>query len=310
MPSTLVHMGVQGFATRFVWARVELLWIFMGIVIPDLGWITQRVAKHLPLDISRYDLLGYATVQSSFAVCLIVCAAIAVLTSRPARVFLILALSVLFHLLIDASEVKWANGVLLFAPFFWKFTSWNLFLQDGILSIVLTMASFVYLVKIWKTGIGEVSRSLFQITRRSVIACLVLLAMYLSAPLLMINKPHEANLYDLATLQGVETRSGKSVTLDRVYFDAENSSVKIYTGETIRVLDLEVKDRSLVSLRGTFVSPMVLQVDESLIHHPWLRDTFAKVGLLAFFLFVAHAAFTLYREPSDSIDRGLTSLLS
>lgn len=310
MPSTLVHMGVQGVATRFAWARVELLWIFMGIVIPDFGWITQRIVKHLPFDISRYDLLGYATVQSSLAVCLLLCASIAVLTSRPARVFLILAISCLFHLLLDASEVKWANGVLLFAPFFWSFTSWNLILQDGILNIVLTIASLVYLFKIWKTGIGEISRSLFNVTRRSVVAAVVLLALYVSVPFMLVDKPQEANLYDLAVLQDYDDRAGHAVTLDRVYYDSENNSVRIYTGETIRIVNFEGADKSLVSLRGTFDAPDLLRVEESMIHHPWLRDTGAKIGLGILFLFMAHVILTLYREPSGQIDRGLTSLLS
>ena len=127
MPNTLAHLGIQGIATRSWFRNADLKWIFIGCVIPDLPWILQRLIWTGLPDIDRYDLRLFATAQSSLFFCLILSVALAALSKRFWKVFIILGINSLLYLLMDALQNKWANGVQFFAPFNWKMTNFDLF---------------------------------------------------------------------------------------------------------------------------------------------------------------------------------------
>ena len=42
MPNTLVHLGVQGLGNRLISTEIDLKWVFLGCIIPDLPWIVRR----------------------------------------------------------------------------------------------------------------------------------------------------------------------------------------------------------------------------------------------------------------------------
>jgi hypothetical protein len=91
-------------------------------VIPDVPWILQRIvsAGFTASVVDPYDLRLYTIVQSSLIACLVLSLALSLLSSAPRRVFMLLAFNSFVHLLLDAMETKWANGVNLFAPFSWQ----------------------------------------------------------------------------------------------------------------------------------------------------------------------------------------------
>ena len=123
MPNTLAHVGVQVAISRALWRDAELRWISLGCVIPDLPWIAQRAITTLLPQIDPYEMRFYAVAQASLAVSLVACAGFALLSRRPRHLFLLLSVNAVLHLLLDALQTKWANGVHLFAPFSW--TIWN-----------------------------------------------------------------------------------------------------------------------------------------------------------------------------------------
>ena len=119
MPNTIAHIAVQTLISRGLLRGADFKWILAGCVLPDIPWIAQRAVAGLAPEFPAIPLRLYTAVQSSLIVTLILGVALAFLSRRPVQTFAILALGVVLHLLLDATQTKWANGVLLFAPFSW-----------------------------------------------------------------------------------------------------------------------------------------------------------------------------------------------
>ena len=120
MPNTLAHLGVQLALTRCVMRQADPKWIYAGCVIPDLPWIARRILDASLSGLNAYDLRLYAIAQSSLVCSLLACGALAALSRTPLASFAVLGLGAGIHLLLDACQIKWANGVHLFAPVSWE----------------------------------------------------------------------------------------------------------------------------------------------------------------------------------------------
>ena len=138
MPNTLVHFAAQGAASRSLWRRLDPRWIYLGCLLPDVPWIARRVAAVLALPVDPIDLRLYAMAQASLAGTLLLCAAFAAVAAQPRLALAVLAFNALLHLLLDACEVKWGNGVHLFAPFSWRMTSFDLVEGEGTMILALS----------------------------------------------------------------------------------------------------------------------------------------------------------------------------
>jgi hypothetical protein len=301
MPATLVHMGVQGALLRFSKLGVDVLWIYVGAIIPDVGWILQRILRRLPLEIDTFSILSYAAALTSLLGCLIACAAIASLTTRYKRVFLLLAAGCLIHLLLDAAEVKWANGVLLMAPFSWKQTSWDIFQQDGAAILAATIGSLIFIGWTWRAGIREINRSMWRLSPRSLSVATGFSLLFFLWPIPVMDAPAKHGLYYIDSIRNVSDRTGKPVELDRARYDHQQHEIRIFTGETIAVTNFSAPRDTLVSLRGTFQSPQLLDVDDAIIHHPWQRAAAVRAGLGLFLLFIMQGTWTLIRSGRSQV---------
>ena len=145
MPNTFVHIGLQTLASRALLKEPDFKWIAVGCIIPDVPWIIQRIFLGAGWGIDPYALLQYAIVQASLFSCLILSGFFAMVVSNGGRVFLLLGLNSFLHLLLDAMQIKWANGVHLFAPFSWRLTAFNLIWPEHILIYSLTLVGVLAL---------------------------------------------------------------------------------------------------------------------------------------------------------------------
>ena len=90
-----------------------------------LNWLIDFVRNSYQNDVKAvgdayFDLRFYCIVQASLFGCLLLSGALASVSSRPWRVFAILGLGSLMHLLLDATQAKWASAVHLLAPISWR----------------------------------------------------------------------------------------------------------------------------------------------------------------------------------------------
>ena len=146
MPNTLAHLGINGFVTRTLIKKADLILIYIGAVIPDIPWILQRLVSALIPNIDAYDLRLYCIILASLFFSIILSAALAYLFSDTKRTFIIFSAGSLIHLLLDSIEIKWANGVHLFAPFSWKLFNAGFFWPENIAIYVITAYGLFYLL--------------------------------------------------------------------------------------------------------------------------------------------------------------------
>lgn len=280
MPNTLAHLGIQGLATRSIIPKADLKWIYLGCIVPDLPWILQRAARPLLPDVSAYDLRLYAIVQSALFMCLIFADAFSVFSSKPRRVFAILALGSLLHLLLDALQEKWANGVHLFAPFSWELLNFGFFWPEDLPTYLLTALGLLFfLIAWWRMPCS--AADLVRPRGRMLALGSVLLVAYLAGPVAFLSGPEAADNHSVKTLRAQEERPGRRVELDRVPYLNRDGKVVVFTltGEELTAKGIDLAPAGLLSARGRFIDPETVQIDEMHSHRPGVRDLASYLGL-------------------------------
>lgn len=280
MPNTLGHIGVQGLLTRKLFPAVDLKWVYLGCVIPDIPWIGQRLLRLLPT-VDRLDLRLYAVVQASLVLCLLLSLALALPARRSGRCFTVLALGCGMHLLLDAAQRKWANGVNLLAPLDWQLLNYGQFWPEQWPTWVLTAMGMAYLLWHWREAFRTPLDLHPPSWRRWGAAALLLLA-YGLLPLALLQGPGSADSHFVTTLREVASRPGRYLEVDRGRYhpDAGGGMLEIFTGERLRLRGVDLRESAKISVRGRFITPDTLAVDTYQLHGKQ-RDPFSLIGLMA-----------------------------
>jgi hypothetical protein len=279
VPNTLVHFAAQGTVSHGVWRRVDARWVYLGCLLPDAPWILRRAIVGFGLPVDTYDLRLYTMGQASLAVTLLLCAALAIATRAPRLVFGILGLNALLHLLLDATEIKWGNGVHLFAPFSWRMTSFGLINGEGWLVLVLTVLGAGLVT--WEIVRWRPPAIRFELRPKRLALAAALLAAYLLLPLAFLGPVQASDSYSVNTLREVSARPGRTVGLDRTSFVAspDGGAVEMWNGERVRVTGPVPDHDAGISLYGTFLEPDLLRVDRY-VEHRGGRDWPSYLALL------------------------------
>ena len=279
MPNTLVHFAVQGAASRGLWRALDPRWIYLGCLLPDLPWILRRAVVGLGVPVDVFDLRLYTMGLASLAGTLLLCAALALATAAPRLVLAVLGTGALLHLLLDATELKFGNGVHLVAPFSWRMTGFDLL--PGESPVYLVLAAAGALLVAWELTRPRNADLGFVLSPRRLVASAALLAAYLAFPLSFLGAIEASGSYSVKTLREVTARPGRTVSLDRTAFLATPAGgfIQLWTGERVRATGDVPGHDATVSLHGTFLAPDVLRVDR-LFEHRQDRDWPSYVALL------------------------------
>ena len=299
MPNTLIHFAAQGAASHALWRGLDPRFVYLGCLLPDLPWILRRAIVGLGLPVDTFDLRLYTMALASLAVTLLLAAAVAVVTAAPRRVFAVLGLNALLHLLLDATEVKFGNGVHLAAPLSWHMTSFDLLAGESLVYLALSIGGALLVA--WEIARPRGTAVTFDLGPRRLGAAAALLAAYLLAPLPFLGAIEASDSYSVKTLREKEARRGRVVNLDRTAFVATPAGglVQLWTGEQVRATGaLPLHDAS-VSLSGTFLESDVLRVDRLVEHHR-NRDWPSYLGLLLLALVFLRGAWSPRALPSSS----------
>jgi hypothetical protein len=281
MPNSLAHLGIQGLVTRSVLRNADLKWIYLGCLIPDVPWILQRALRILLPELNRYELYLYSGVQSSLFFCLILSAALALIARRSTLIFLILSISSLLHLLLDASQIKWANGVLLAAPFDWRLISFGFYWPESLMACGLTFFGLIYFLVMWKRVVSP-PLSGFTSKRLSLFIAFMCLLSYAGMPFLFRQEMLVENNYYIRTLQAGEERTGKMIAFDRVRLIVEKGRplIQDFNDELYEVDGLAQGLRpSTISLKGRFTVPGRIDVSAYHIHPTGMREMASLIGI-------------------------------
>jgi len=151
LPNTLCHIALQMPAHRAAFSDKVLPWVVAGCIIPDIPGSCS--GRHLPSIWRRHTRSGSTPPSRPVSSSAPFFRPSWPSSSRhPAATFAILTGNSLLHLLLDATQVKWANGVHLLAPFDWSAWQFNLFDIDHPLGIPLTIAGLITLLWSWPTS--------------------------------------------------------------------------------------------------------------------------------------------------------------
>jgi hypothetical protein len=285
MPNLVAHFGLHGIVTRALLPGADLRWVLLGALLPDAPWILQRVLQAAFADLDRLDLRLYSMVQASLAFSLLMGGGVALLTRRPARVFAILALGSALHLLLDATQTKWGNGVHLFAPWSWELWNAGLYWPESAVTLAMTALGLVWAVWAWRRQPGERYRLDLRPGRRTVSAGL-LLAAYLALPFPLLGAAEAADAHFVGTLRAADERTGKPIAFDRAWFEHHGNgadpvgSLYTFAGERLSVASRAPTRSGFVSVKGRFRSAQVLDIDEVHLHAGAARDLPTYAGLL------------------------------
>jgi hypothetical protein len=280
MPNTLAHIGVQSFVSRSVWRAADFRWIFLGVVVPDLPWILSRLVRGFGPEIDPFTFRAYTVAQSSLLLSAFLCGALALLSTRPRQIFALLCFNSFIHLLLDASQTKWGNGVHLLAPVSWNQLNFGFFWPESLPTYLITALGGAAVLWAWlrrkdlrvgvrPKGVG----ALFLAT--------LLVAAYVYIPSRLVGAVQSSNSHSIGILKHVDARSGRAVAFDRVRYrhTDEGDWIDYWGRERIRI-DPPVLDRDgVVSIRARFREPSTLHVTDVHEHRAWPRDLWSYIGL-------------------------------
>lgn len=299
MPNTLCHFGVQLPLSRLIAGSAYLRWAMIACILPDLPWITLKIAVITGL-FDPYDARLYCTAQASLVFCLLLSAALACTARQTGRVFPVLALNCLLHLLLDPLEIKWGNGVHLAAPSNWTMFHLDFVWPEHPVVLSCTLLGFFVLLFFWRR-MAAVPLGLARSPAKWLVA-LLFLGLYLAGPLFFLDRMEAADTYYLHTLRLAAERPGKVIAFDRVHYDARDKTLKTFAGERIAVTGRLPERSGRVSFRGRFSTPHSLVAD-SFHYHPDARDLASLIGLFMACTLLLHSVL-LSHFPATNNQQG------
>lgn len=286
MPNTLAHIAVNSISTKIIIRKSELLWIYIGCIIPDFPWIIRKILSFFLPVINGYDLQVYAIIQSSLIFSIMLSLAFALISQSKSRTFIILVLGSLLHLLLDLVQIKWANGVILFAPFSWQLSNYGFFWPENSVNYIVTCLGFLYLIFNWKKVKYE---NLPIVLKRNFSALsLLLLLVYFLTPFLFIQNIYAADSHFVRTLKETNLREGNYVELDRksiIHNElTESYWIQSFNKDLIELSEINSIKSSRISVRGYFETNNRIKVIE--FHENWdlFRDGASYLGLFLILL--------------------------
>lgn len=317
MPNTLIHLAVQSAASA-PWmrgtrsragsstsARGTWSWplILLGAVLPDAPWIVQRVLRTALLqsgvastpagDPIFYDLRLFAGLQSSLLFCLLLSAACAAPCRRPRRAFAILSFGALIHLLLDATQIKWANGVLLLIPFDWRLLRFDwLWPEHPAVPWISLVSLAAVVIMAWRLPSPD-EPLLHRPTARPHrwLLAAVAAAGYALLPFLWVAPLEASGAYSVDALRHEQIAVPVELGTAWVFFENREGE----TGQTLAVRTLSERQLPIQapaelrlapgrwSLRGTLMKTeegVALQVSQAHRHQRRVRESFSILGLL------------------------------
>ena len=291
MPATLGHIGIQVLLSKGLIARNDTKWALLGCIIPDIPWIAQRLV-HTFFEVPAVPLRTYFIAQSSLAVSLALCLALSMFSRSPWLVFRILSFGALAHLLLDALEIKWGNGVVLFAPAVWNTWRADLFWPEDIWPLLLFgLGALTAVILVFRNTSDKKD---MQVPRKGrFVLMLVGLLLYALLPWIAMPSVKANDLHYVRTIDDVPKRAGQPIEIDRNPVVVKNGQVVLETwfGEPILLENSGLTEPGQVSVKGTFTGSGVIEVNKVRVHDPTTRTYATQIGLLFILLWWIRALY-------------------
>lgn len=286
LPNTLAHIALNGPVSRSLVKGSDILWIYLGCVIPDIPWIIRKIIEFIAPSINGYDLQIYSIVQSTLIFSLILSFGFALVSNSRRKTFLILGIGTILHLVFDMLQIKWANGVLLFAPLNWEIINYGIFWPESIITYIFTLSGLVYYLIHWKRI--KLAKLPLRINIGTLIGLLMIMILYFGAPIFFMDESRSADNHFVNTLENENEREGKYIEMDRkdILFNENTNSfwIKSFDKSYIELSEMQSITSNRISIKGTFTTNNLIKVYEYHENNEILRDGASYMGLLLILL--------------------------
>lgn len=285
MPNTLAHLGIGALVTRSLVRDADIKWIYLGCIIPDIPWISLRFLEVFYPSLYNYDMVLYSTVQASLLFCIFISFVVSSFSNHYWRILTILVLGSILHLILDAFQIKWGNGVHFFIPFNWSITHFDLFQIESYPTYLITFISFIYVLYTFKKASLSTIDTIWPSKSRLSVSVFFLL-IYIIWPFYLIDDAEGVNTRSIKVLRGAEGRIGKEVLFDRmsyVYRPEDKGQLIHWKGKSY-LEGIDLKESATLSVRGSYISEDTIQVKDYKVHINGLRSSASLLGLLSVFI--------------------------
>lgn len=281
MPNTLAHIGINSLITKYIIKKSDILWIYLGCVIPDFPWIVRKIIEFALPSVNGYDLQLYVIVHASLFFSLLLSLILALFSTDVKKTFLILGIGSLLHLILDSLQIKWANGVHLFAPFSWEMTNYGLFWPESNITYIITLLGLAFFIFYWNSNL--ISRPLIKFSFYRIVAVIILLFTYFILPLIFVVNVEQADNHYISTLRNENSRAGKYIEMDRkkVSFNEKTNTywIESFDKSQIELINLRDLNNNRISIKGKFISKNAIYIEDYQKNWSLFRDGASYLGL-------------------------------
>lgn len=280
MPNTLAHLAIQIPAGRAL-GQQTLILVCMGLMIPDLPWILQRVLLYVDGSFSALHIRSYCLALSTPALCLLLSWGISLLFRNPVRTLTVLFSQCLLHFFLDGLEQKGGIGILWFAPLNWASFSFEILSMDGVFVRGLSILGIVLgLILIFRRS--NQNKDLFRLNRVRMIGSSALLMIYLLVPLALMDTIIEKDVHHFRSWAMPSTREDNSISFDRaVLVPGCPTYIKNdLTPEPVVLKGFKSEEPGLIIGRGMFASENELILKDYTIIDRNERSVATFVGIV------------------------------
>ena len=230
--------------------------------------------------VDPFDVRLYVYAQASLAITLLLCGACAAWSTDPPRVFAVLGINAIFHLLLDAGQIKWGSGALIAAPFSWETTRFELFWPESLPTTLITVIGAIVIA--WEIRARRRTVAAIVVDRRRFVTSALLLAAYSLTPLLAMPSVDTHDVHYIRTLREIRERPGRRIEIDRAPFvrDGDRGFIQLWTGERLEIVGPLPEGTGRLSLQGSFENEDTIRLDATHVHR-FSRDVASYIGLLA-----------------------------
>ncbi len=282
MPNTLAHLGLQAVATRAIFSRADIKWIYLGAIIPDIPFVMKRAASFVAPGVDILDVRLFSIVQASLLFSLVFAFACSRFSSSSKRVLLVLSFGVILHLLMDACQIKWGNGPRFLVPFDWKLVNFGFYWPEQLPSHLMTAFGGMYVIYAFRLPIREQGTDLILPGPKVLLTAATALVFYFIFPLALMESAEQAGGGSVQLIR-MDDRGGHEIDLDRARYrhNAGQMIVELYRGEFIALVGIEdeLPAEGKISVRGVFMDDELIRANEYHVNDTRYRELASVFGL-------------------------------
>lgn len=303
MPNTLAHIAINIPLTKLGIKHTDTKWILLGVLLPDIPWIGQRIITKVTPGINPYFLRIYLIIQASLLFSIILSLSFAFLSSNRTRTFLVLTFGSLLHLITDSLEIKWANGVNLFAPFDWTILNIGLFWPESLPVYILSVTGLVVLgLQFFNTKESIQIKS----PGKWIYVFIIILIIYFVTPFLFFDSVINADSHYVKTFTD-KSRSGQYFELDRAFIvdSKDGDYIETYANEILFVKNIDLSNSGKISIKGRFITNNEIIIMEYYLHDGGIRNALSISGILFIMLYWFVLILRGFRQSRVSSNSGV-----